>query len=94
MTKWRGKENKIPHQERLEIPFADLSPALQQDSLVIDHTTKIIRKPEPVGIETRTMASVSPRVILQLELQEGKHAREDRKNPYLVEAQKSAGCAR
>jgi hypothetical protein len=44
------------------------------DSEGMPHVTKIVRKPKGVGLEIRTLADGRTRIMLFLELQEGKHA--------------------
>ena len=44
----------------------------------LPHTTKIIRKPEPVGIELRNLACGETSIILQLEIMDGKDAMQNK----------------
>jgi hypothetical protein len=44
------------------------------DSAGMPHVTKIVRKPKGVGLEIRTLADGPTRIMLFLELQEGKYA--------------------
>lgn len=75
----------------MSINIRDLDPLIQQDSLIIDFVTKIIRKPVPVGMEFRTISDNNTGIIHGLELQEGKDS--NFPNPFLQEANGAAGTA-
>lgn len=67
-----------------------------QESSFIPHKTNILRKPEPEGIEIRTIADVGSGIIFGLKIQEGASGNKKRPNPYYYSAEygKSHGTAR